>query len=280
MTNKLKLNKYKQEIADLYDQRSENYDDNDRLKQICHHLFDYAQISSGQTVLDIGTGTGHLAIAVSKVVGEKGAVIAVDISPKMLMQARYKASALNINNIKFQLLDAELLDYPANHFDCILCANTFPWMENKKDTLSLWHSFLKSGGRIAVHTPGDTAYIGQVLLRKVFSNHGIILEASNRIGSKEQCENLFNSAGFEGIEIQIESYGNYTTLEKEKAAWSKKIINSSSIYLKIHKQELSRLSSFEIAQIKAEFQAELEALETEAGIWNEVITWYILGYQP
>lgn len=280
MTNQLKLNEYKQGIADLYDQRSESYDDNIRLRQICQQLFDYAQISNGQTVLDIGTGTGHLAIAASKVVGKQGAVVAVDISPKMLMQARYKARTLNIENIEFQLLDAELLDYPVNHFDCILCANTFPWMENKQDTLSLWHSLLKSGGCIAVHTPGDTAYIGQVLLRKVFSNHGIILEASNRIGSREQCVNLFASAGFERIEIQTESYGNYTTLEREKAAWSRKIINSSSIYLKIHKQELSRLSSLELAQIKTEFQAELKALETELGIWNEVTTWYVLGHKP
>ena len=35
MTQNLKLNEYKQGIADLYDQRSESYDENDRLAQIC-----------------------------------------------------------------------------------------------------------------------------------------------------------------------------------------------------------------------------------------------------
>ncbi len=209
--------------------------------------------------------------------GNKGKVIGIDISNAMLEQARSKASKLKINNIEFQLLDAEYLDYPINQFDHILCANTFPWMEYKKDTLRLWYSFLKSGGRIGVHTPGDTAYIGQVLLRKVFANHGILLEASNRIGSIEQCVNLFTSAGFKGIEIKREKHGNYTTLEREKAAWSGTIVNSSSIYLKIHQNELLKLSSSELAQVKAEFYEELEALETESGIWNEVNTWYVLG---
>lgn len=279
MTINLKLNKYKQGIADLYDKRSKSYDENSRLREICHCLFEYSQISSGQKVLDIGTGTGHLALAASQVVGDSGQVVAVDISPRMLEQARNKARALGVNNLEFQHSDAESLDYPINYFDRILCANTFPWMENKKEALSLWCSFLKSGGRIAVHTPADTAYIGHVLLRKVFADHGISLAASNRIGSMKQCVNLFASAGFEEIEIKTEKYGSFSSLEKEKAAWSGTIVNSSSVYLKIHKDELSKLDSSELAQVKTKFYEELEVLETEEGIWNEVVTWYVLGHK-
>lgn len=279
MTINFELNEYKQGIAELYNKRSENYDENNRLIQICHRLFNYFQVSSGQKVLDIGTGTGHLALEASQVVGDSGKVVGVDIAPRMLEQARNKVSALGVNNLEFQLSDAESLDYPSNYFDLILCANTFPWMENKKKTLSLWFSFLKSGGRIGVHTPADTAYIGHVLLRKVFADHGISLSASNRIGSMKQCINLFASAGFEKIEIKTEKYGSFTTFEKEKAAWTGTIADSSSIYLKIHKDELSKLSSSELAQIKAEFYEELEALETKEGIWNEVMAWYVLGHK-
>jgi len=240
----LKLNEYKQGIADLYNKRSENYDDNDRLKQICHRLFEYSQVSAGQTVLDIGIGTGHLALAASKIVGDSGKVVGVDISTGMLEQARKKASALKINNVDFQLIDAESLDYPINHFDRVLCANTFPWMENKKNTLSLWCSFLKSGGRIGVHTPSDTAYIGHVLLRKVFAKYGISMAASNRIGSTEQCVNLFGSAGFEEIEIKTEKHGSYTTLAKEKAAWSGTIVNYQNfLHLSLNKPKKSFMKS-------------------------------------
>ena len=277
MTNKLNLNAYKQKVADLYNKRSESYDNSDWHMQICHSLLEYSQVSSGQIVLDIGTGTGHLALAASQIVGDRGKVIGIDISPRMLEQARNKAIALKANNVEFQLLDAESLDYPINYFDCILCANTFPWMEHKKDTLSLWCSFLKSNGQIGVHTPADTAYIGAVLLRKVLANYGISVEASNRIGSIEQCVDLFTSAGFGEIKIKTEKHGNYTSLESAKGTWSGTIVNPSSTSLKIDNNELSKLSSSELALIKAEFDAELEALETESGIWDEVLTWYVLG---
>ena len=84
MFQQLDLNNCKQRIADLYNRRSKNYDDGEWRLQICHCLIEYSQISSQQYILDIGTGTGHLAIASAKIVGAGGRVIGVDISPQML----------------------------------------------------------------------------------------------------------------------------------------------------------------------------------------------------
>jgi ubiquinone/menaquinone biosynthesis C-methylase UbiE len=47
--------------------------------------------------------------------------------------------ALAPSHVEFQLADAEALNYPANSFDRILCANTFPWMEDKEAALRLWY---------------------------------------------------------------------------------------------------------------------------------------------
>lgn len=124
--NQLELNEYKQRVADSYDRRSQTYDDSDWHVQICHRLLEYSQVRVGQMVLDIGTGTGHLAIAAAQIVDEQGRVIGIDISAGMLEQAQSKVDALELKNVKFQLADAEALDYPLNHFDRILCANTFP----------------------------------------------------------------------------------------------------------------------------------------------------------
>lgn len=59
----LYLNHYKQEIANLYTQRSENYDNSNWHQKIAHRLVEYGQVNSGQQVLDLATGTGHSAIA-------------------------------------------------------------------------------------------------------------------------------------------------------------------------------------------------------------------------
>jgi SAM-dependent methyltransferase len=280
MVYKLELNDYKQEVADFYDRRSQTYDDNESLIQICHRLLEYAQVEVGQTILDIGTGTGHLAIALSQIIGDKGRVIGIDISPRMLEQARIKADKLGFKNIELQLADAEALDYPINKFDHILCANTFPWLEDKAATLHLWYQFLKPGGRISIHTPADTAYIGAVVLRQVLAQHGISLEASNRLGSIEQCRNLFANAGFEAIEIETEQHGSYTNLDRAKATWEGSIVNPSAISLRVSDNNLSQLSSIQLLQIKAEFEAALITLQTEKGLWDDLTTLYILACKP
>jgi ubiquinone/menaquinone biosynthesis C-methylase UbiE len=280
MVYKLELDDYKQEIADFYDRRSQTYDDNESLVQICHRLLEYAQVDVGQTVLDIGTGTGHLAIALAQIVGDKGQVIGIDISPRMLEQARIKADELRFKNIELQLADAEALDYPINTFDHILCANTFPWLEDKEATLRLWHQFLKPGGQISIHTPADTAYIGAVILGRVFAKHGISLEASNRLGSIGQCQNLFANAGFESIKIETEQRGSYTNLDKAKATWEGSVVNPSATSLRVAGNSLLQLSSAQLSQIKAEFDAELATLQTEQGLWDDLTTLYVMARKP
>jgi cyclopropane fatty-acyl-phospholipid synthase-like methyltransferase len=280
MVYQLELDDYKHEVADFYDRRSQTYDDNESLVQICHRLLEYSQVDVGQTVLDIGTGTGHLAIAAAQVVGDKGKVIGIDISARMLGQAKIKIDALGLHNIELQLADAEAIDYPINSFDHILCANTFPWLEDKEATLRLWQQFLKPGGRISIHTPADTAYIGGVVLRRVLAKHGIALEASNRLGSIEQCQNLFTNAGFDEIEIETEQRGSYTNLDKAKATWEGSIVNPSATSLRVSGNNLPKLSSTQLSQIKAEFDAELESLQTEQGLWDDLTTLYIMAHKP
>ena len=280
MVNQLGLNEYKQGVADFYDRRSQTYDDSGWHVQICHRLLEYSQVRAGQAVLDIGTGTGHIAIAAAQIVGNRGQVIGIDISTGMVEQAHRKVDTLGLNNVEFQLADAEALDYPSHYFDHILCANTFPWMEDKESTLRLWYQFLKPGGRICVHTPADTAYVGAVVLRRVFAKYGILLEASNRIGSVEQCQNLFANAGFEAVEIKTEQHGSYTDLAKAKATWEGVVVRPSLTSPKVSDNGLSQLSSAQLAQAKAEFDAELESLQTEQGIWDDLTTLYILGRKP
>lgn len=277
MINQLDLNDYKQEIADLYNRRSQTYDNSEWHKQICERLLEYSLIRSRQHILDIGTGTGHLAIAAAQVVGTEGWVIGVDISARMLEQARRKAEAFGIRTIEFQLADAEALNYPAHCFDAILSANTFPWIEDKEATLRMWYEFLKPGGLIGIHTPAESAYVGHIVLRKVFERYGVLLEPSNRIGGIETCQNLFTNAGFEGIEIKTEQHGSYISLDKAKATWEG---IGSRLFLKQSENLLSQLSSAQLGQAKAEFEAQLEALQTEHGIWDDLTTLYILARKP
>lgn len=275
MINQLNLNDYKQGIADLYDRRSQTYDDSEWHWQICHRLLEFSQVGSGQFVLDIATGTGHVAIAAAQIVGPEGWVVGVDISDGMLDQARSKVEALNLSNIEFQPADAETLNVLVDWFDRILCANAFPWIEDKAAALQRWYQCLKPGGLVGIYTPAETAYVGDVVLRHVFETYGVALVSSEPVGTIEKCHHLLAEAGFEAIEIKTEQHGSYISLEKAKEMWS----GSYRPTLPISKSP-SHLSSAQLAQAKAEFEARLEALQTEQGVWNDLTTFYVLERKP
>ncbi|NJL09228.1 MAG: methyltransferase domain-containing protein [Calothrix sp. SM1_7_51] len=261
LDEQLELNEYKRKIAYLYNRRSHNYDESKWHPSITKRLVKYAQIQPGQKILDMATGTGHVAIQVSQIVGSGGRVVGVDISNGMLEQARRKIKALKINNIQLYLADAETLDFSTNSFDGILCAHAFPWMENKEITLRLWSSFLKAGGLIGIHTPADRTYMVDFILRDIFEKYGVTISRGNSIGSVQKFHNILTKAGFEAIEIKTEEYiGNYISLEEAKQKW-----NGISDPL------ILQMSSDKLKKIKAEFDAELEALTTEQGIWNDGI---------
>jgi ubiquinone/menaquinone biosynthesis C-methylase UbiE len=272
----IELNDYKQAIADLYTGRSQNYDHSDWHLQIAHRLVEYGQVSSGQQVLDIATGTGHVAIASAQLVGTEGRVIAIDISKGMLDQARQKAEGLNLNNIQFQFADAEAVDFPANSFDRIFCSSAFIWMSDLVAALSLWRKFLKPGGIIGIHAFAETAFVGGVITQKIAERYGISFLMSKPTGTGEKCRTLLDQAGFVEIDIKIEQGGGYISLEKAKGMWAGDSHPAPGQY----PPPLSQLSSEQLAQAKSEFDAEIEALQTDQGIWNDITTFYLYGRKP
>jgi ubiquinone/menaquinone biosynthesis C-methylase UbiE len=273
MSNQIELDDYKQQIADLYSRRSPTYDESDWHPRIAHRLVEYAQIGRGQQVLDIATGTGMVAIEAAQIVGSEGRVVGVDISPGMLDQARCKIEALELSNIELMLADAEALNFPANSFDRVLCSSALIWMTDIPAALRLWHQFLKPDGLIGFHAFADTAFVGGVIVQKVAKKYGISLALSEPTGTVEKCHDLLASAGFEAIEINVEQYGSYISLEKAKQMWAGPFHPAPGQF----PNPLSQLSSEQLEQIKAEFDAELEALVTEQGIWNDLTIFFTFG---
>ena len=118
----MNLTEYKQQVTDFFDSRT-NYD-NDFTYRRAIPLVELAQLQKGQTVLDVATGTGIVAIAAANIVGTEGKVVGVDISPGMLSQARRKIEAAGIQNIELIETDADYLNFGDQSFDAILCSSS------------------------------------------------------------------------------------------------------------------------------------------------------------
>jgi ubiquinone/menaquinone biosynthesis C-methylase UbiE len=268
-----KLNPYKQEIADLYTRRSQAYDSSDWHLQIAHRLVEYGQVRAGQQVLDIATGTGMVALKAAEMVGDEGRVVGVDISTGMLEQAGRKAESLGMNQVEFLLADAEALEFEGDRFDRIFCASAFIWMSNLHDALCHWYRFLKPGGLMGIHAFADTAFVGGVVAQAIAAKYGIAFDMSKPTGTVEKCHHLLEQAGFESVSVHVEQGGGYISLEKAKSMWAGNSHPAPGQY----PHPLAKLSHGQLAQAKTEFDAELEKLQTEQGIWNDITTFYVLG---
>jgi ubiquinone/menaquinone biosynthesis C-methylase UbiE len=79
-------------------------------------LLQLVDIKDGESILDVGCGTGTLAIAAKRHVGQSGAVYGVDASPQMLARAEKKARKANVE-VLFRHGLAEALPFQESFFD-------------------------------------------------------------------------------------------------------------------------------------------------------------------
>ena len=75
-----------------------------------------AHLKPGESILDVGCGTGSLAIAAKRHVGPSGVVHAIDASPEMLARAKVKAAKAGADVI-FHETPAQALPFPDEQFD-------------------------------------------------------------------------------------------------------------------------------------------------------------------
>ena len=74
-------------------------------------------LTGGESVLEIGCGTGALTLPMSAAVGEHGHVVAIDISEPMLGLARQRVAERGLHNVTLQLGDAQVFAFEKAAFD-------------------------------------------------------------------------------------------------------------------------------------------------------------------
>jgi SAM-dependent methyltransferase len=122
-----------------------------RLRELRQRTADLARIQPGEKVLDVGCGTGTLAIEVQPRVGATGRVLGVDPGTRQIARARSKAARRNLP-IEFQIGVIEDLDFPDQTFDVVLNTLMMHHLPDdlKRQGLSEIARVLKPGGRLVI----------------------------------------------------------------------------------------------------------------------------------
>ena len=147
---------------------------------VCQAVEKQIDLLSDKEILDFGGGTGLLSLPLAK---QAKFVTLVDISEKMLEQARLKAEQQDIKNIQF--LEQDLLKNPLEkEFDLIVVCRVLHHMPDLDAALSLFHQHLKEDGQLLLADFTKTEA----------NHHGFDLA---------ELENKLAQFGFSSIDSQI-----------------------------------------------------------------------------
>lgn len=143
-----------------------------RERRFRERLLRPARLQSGESVLDVGCGTGTLAIAAKRCVGPAGSVYGIDASPAMIARARNKAKKAR-SEVVFENGLAESLPFPDARFDVVLSTVMLHHLPRKARHQGVreMQRVLKPGGRLLAVDFGGASRNGKGPLAH-FHRHG------------------------------------------------------------------------------------------------------------
>ncbi len=116
------------------------------------------QLRAGESVLDVGCGSGLLTQEMAMLVGAGGSVLGIDSSRDMLALADRRCA--DLPQVQIKQSKAEQLPAGEESFDAVTCVQVLLYLSDVPTVLSEMYRVLKFGGRIAVI---ETDWRGTVL---------------------------------------------------------------------------------------------------------------------
>lgn len=142
-------------------------------------------LRDGMKVADLGSGSGHYALAAGPMVGEKGRVYAIDVQEEVLKHLKDSAHRKHVFNVETVWGDAERhtgTRLREHSIDAVILANALFQIQNRSGILAEIKRIIKPGGKLLVV---DWA-----------GSYGGMGPHANHVVAEHDAEALFINGGF------------------------------------------------------------------------------------
>lgn len=228
------------------------------------HVLRAAQVETGESVLDVGCGTGVLAREALAVVGLEGTVVGVDINEGMLAVAQEAAPGID-----WKLGNAESLPFADASFDRVVSQFSLMFYANPVNAIAEMKRVLKPGGSAAIAvwgplsaTPGYAAMA--VILEDLFGEEGVnSLKTPYSLGDIATLQSLFAKAGIHDADVhsvteEIRFDSVEAWLYTEIRGWTLADVIDDASYARLQEYAAPRLAHFVGADGTVAFSAQTQ----------------------
>lgn len=168
-----------------------------------------AGLQSGEVVLDLGSGGGIDALIASALVGERGQVYGIDMTPEMVELARANAAEAGASNVTFVEGHIERIPLPDESVDVVISNCVINLSEDKAAVLREACRVLRCDGRLVVSdivALKPLPAVAEPQLRQITGCLNGMLE-------RRSYERLLHEAGFARVSIEPKTVYTFEVLE-------------------------------------------------------------------
>jgi arsenite methyltransferase len=160
---------------------------------------EHADLSEGDTVVDLGSGAGNDVFVARRIVGASGYVIGIDMTEEMIKKARKNNQKLGYENVEFRLGEIEDLPLDDESADVVVSNCVLNLVPDKEKAFAEIFRVLKYGGHFCISDIVLHGNLPEVLTKSAEMYAGCVAGALQQ----EQYLEIMKKTGFTKVQIRV-----------------------------------------------------------------------------